>query len=130
MGAGHGAGQAGGGRYEGGSSGQSTRVVFHVATGSPLDAAIGSWVLTVLTPGIAAIRSRSPGRTARLGKGVGSGAGRKARYTRIQPRAATSCEEPGRGRVSGGVMKGTIVPLPAPWPPDVLSLAGTSGQAE
>ena len=58
------------------------------------------------------------------------GTGTKARYTRIEPRVATSCEEQGRDRVAGGVVKGTLVPLPAPWLPDLLTLAGTSGQAE
>ena len=56
--------------------------------------------------------------------------GTKARYTKNYPTVITSCEEPGKARVSGGVAKGTVVPLTASWHPDLLALAGTSGQAE
>lgn len=42
----------------------------------------------------------------------------------------TSCEEPGRGRVSGGMVKGAMLPLPAPWLAHLLTPTGTWGQAE
>ena len=51
----------------------------------------------------------------------------KTKYAKTEPRVATLCEELGRGRVSEGVVKGTIVPRSVPCRPDLLTLAGTSG---
>ena len=56
--------------------------------------------------------------------------GTKTRYTRMEPRVATSHEEPGKGRVSGGVAMGTTVPLSACCLPEILTLGGTSWQAK
>ena len=49
----------------------------------------------------------------------------KAGCTRIESRVVTSYEQPGRRRVSGGVVKSTMVPLPALWLIDCLILVGT-----
>lgn len=51
----------------------------------------------------------------------------RARYTRIEPRAATSCEGP-RGQTEEGRCRHSCPPA-GPRPPDLLTLAGTLGWA-
>ena len=119
--------QVGAESSSGSSSGPSVRVVFHVATGvSP-----GCGHRQLGTYGYSRLGSDPlPRQDGQVRRRRGERSGKEGEIHKDPAKSCNFMRGAGKGPSVRGVMKGTIGPLPAPSLPDVLTLAGTSGQAE